>query len=304
MKTLCIVHVFYPEFWPELKSCLHNVDGPVDLIVTYVDESKGIPELVRRDFPSARFVFCENRGFDVWPFLKALQTVDLSEYSILVKLHTKRDVNRDGKPLFFNHCHFSGSAWREYLLGFIRDKERWEATKSRLLMPGIGMVADRHVIMGKNDTPWTNTRRSMDMAVEFVEKLYGAPVAANPRFVAGTMFAARPALFARLLAKGWSADDFSPSVRDKTEQTAHLLERVLGVVVAAEGFRLDSPCGGLAAWRLAVTVRDAFAAAGRFIWSRSRINGRLIVKIMGISVYRSARPTCPGPEGSVAGCHR
>lgn len=290
MKTLCIVHVFYPEFWSELAACLRNVDEPFDLIVTYVDESKGIPELVRRDFPSARFILCENRGFDVWPFLKALQTVDLSQYSILVKLHTKRDVYRDGEPLFFNHCCFSGSAWREYLLGFIRDKETWQATKARLSIPGIGMVADRHVIMGKMDTPWTNTRRSMDEAVAFVEKLYGACVAANPRFAAGTMFAARPTIFAKLLAKGWSAEDFSQSVRDKTEQTAHLLERVLGVVVTAEGFRLDSPRGDLTIWRFAVTVRDAFVAIGRFIWSWRVINGRLIVKMMGLSLYRSPRP--------------
>lgn len=296
MKTLCIVHVYYPEFWPELAACLRNVDGPADLIVTYVDETKGIPEIVRRDFPAARFILCENRGFDVWPFIKALQSVDLSEYSVLVKLHTKRDVIRDGKPLFFNHCHFSGSAWREYLLGFIRDKETWKATKARLFMPGIGMVADRHVIMGKTDTPWTNTRHSMDLAVEFVEKLYGVSIPANPRFVAGTMFAVRPSLLAKLLARGWSADDFAESVRDKTEQTAHMLERVMGVVVAAEGFRLDSPRGDLAIWRSAVTVRDAFVAVGRFIWSRNTVNGRLIVKVMGISVYRSARPD--------DGCHR
>lgn len=298
MKTLCIVHVFYPEFWPELAVCLRNVDGPVDLIVTYVDETKGIPEMVRRDFPSARFVLCENRGFDVWPFFKALQTVDLSEYSILVKLHTKRDVKRDGKPLLFNHCLFSGSAWREYLLGFIRDKVTWKETKARLSMPGIGMVADRHVIIGKMDTPWTNTRRSMDEAVVFVENLYDAPVAAKPRFVAGTMFAARPSVFAKLLAKGWSAEDFSQSVRDKTEQTAHLLERALGIVVTAEGFRLDSPRGDLAIWRFAVTVRDAIVSIGRFIWSWRVINGRLIVKMMGLSLYRSPRPDRHGQGAS------
>ena len=203
MKTLCIVHVFYPDFWPEIVSCLRNIDGPLDLVVTYVDDSKGIPEMVRRDFPEAKFVLCENRGFDIWPFLKALKTVDLSGYSVLVKLHTKRDVKRGGRPLVFNHCDFAESAWREYLLGFIRDKESWSATMARLSQPGVGMVADRHVIMRRTDTPWFNTRRSMDAAVDFVQKLYGVPVPGNPQFVAGTMFAARPAIFARLLARGW-----------------------------------------------------------------------------------------------------
>ena len=289
VRTLCIVHVFYPDFWPEIASCLRSIDEPLDLVVTYVDETKGIPEMVRRDFPDARFVLCENRGFDIWPFLKALKTVDLSRYSVLVKLHTKRDVKRDGRPLVFNHCDFAESAWREYLLGFIRDAESWRATMVRLSHPGVGMVADRHVIMRRTDTPWFNTRRSMDAAVEFVQELYGTSVPGNPQFVAGTMFAARPVVFARLLARGWSADDFSESVRDGTEQTAHMLERVLGVVVSAEGLRIDSPRGDLARWRLGVSVRDALAAVVRFIWSDSVVNGRRIVKVMGVSIYRSAR---------------
>ena len=289
MKTLCIVHVFYPEFWPELAACLRNIDGPIDLIVTYVDETKGIPEMVRADFPEARLVLCENRGFDIWPFLKALQSVNLPDYSILVKLHTKRDVKRDGRPLVFNHCNFAEKAWRNYLLGFVRDEEAWSATKARLAQPGVGMVADRHVIMRRDDTPWFGTRRSMDAAVEFVENMYGATVSGNVQFVAGTMFAARPMIFAKLLARGWKADDFSESVRNGTEQTAHLLERVMGVVVSAEGFRVDSPFGDLARWRLWVSVRDALVAVGRFFWSNDVVDGRRIVKVMGMSVYRSAR---------------
>ena len=290
MKALCIVHAFYPEFWPELAGCIRNIDVPFDLVVTYVDETNGIPEMVLRDFPQARLLLCENRGFDIWPFLKALQEVDLSSYSILVKLHTKRDVKRGGRPLRFNHCDFSESAWREYLLGFIRDAASWRETKARLELPDVGMVADRHVIMRRSDTPWFNTRRSMDAAVEFVQRLYGAPVTGNVQFVAGTMFAARPAMFGRILARGWKADDFQASTRDGTEQIAHLLERALGVIVTAEGFRVDSPGGDLARWRLGVSIRDALSSIGRFIWSDDIINGRRIVKVAGVSVYRSARP--------------
>ena len=233
MKTLYIVHVFYPEFWPEIAACLRNIDGPTDLIVTYVDETKGIPEMVRRDFPAARCILCENRGFDIWPFLKALQTVNISDYSILVKLHTKRDVKRDGRLLVFNHCDFSENAWRNYLLGFVRDAEAWRQTKARLALEGVGMVADRHVILRRDDTPWFGTRYTMDRALALVEELYGFSARKGAQFVAGTMFAARPSVFAKLRARGWSADDFVQSVHDNTEQMAHVLERALGVIVSA-----------------------------------------------------------------------
>jgi len=300
MKTLCIVHVFYPEFWPELAACIRNVDGPVDLIATYVDETKGIPEMVRRDFPSARCVLCENRGFDIWPFFKALQSVDLAEYSILVKLHTKRDVRRDGRPLLFNHCDFSESAWREYLLGFIHDEPSWRETKARLALPGVGMVADRHVILRRDDTPWFGTRHTMDRALALVEELYGFPSRKGAQFVAGTMFAARPSVFAKLLARGWSADDFVHSVHDNTEQMAHVLERALGVAVSAEGLRIDSPRGDLRRWRIGAAFRDFLLSIPGFIWSDEKKDGRRIVKVCGISIYRAGqRQELPAEENCV-----
>ena len=289
MRTLCIVHVFYSDFWPEIASCLRNIDGPLDLVVTYVDETKGIPEMVRRDFPEARFVLCENRGFDIWPFIKALKAIDLSKYSVLVKLHTKRDVRRNGRPLLFNHCDFSESAWREYLLGFIRDKETWAATVAHLAQPGVGMVADRHVILRRDDTPWFVARHTMDRAFALVEGLYGRPVRKGTQFVAGTMFAARPSVFAKLLSRGWTADDFAQSVRDNTEQTAHVLERSLGIIVTAEGLRIDSPRGDLWRWRIGASVRDFLRGIPGFLWSNESNDGRRIVKVMGISVYRSPR---------------
>ena len=93
MKILCVAHVFYPEFWPELADCIRNVDEPLDLVVTYVDESKDIPGMVRRDFPDAKTVLCENRGFDVWPFFKAISTVDAYGYDLIVKLPAIRSYS-------------------------------------------------------------------------------------------------------------------------------------------------------------------------------------------------------------------
>ena len=61
MKILATVHVFYPEFWPELAACLRNVSAPCDVVAT-LPEGSGFADAVRRDFPDARILFCENRG--------------------------------------------------------------------------------------------------------------------------------------------------------------------------------------------------------------------------------------------------
>ena len=172
MKILCVVHVFYPEFWPELADCIRNVDEPFDLVVTYVDESKDIPGMVRRDFPDAKTVLCENRGFDVWPFFKAMSTVDAYGYDLIVKLHTKRDV-KASHSLIFNHRNYLGPRWRNYLLGFIRHSADWQATKARFADPAVGMVADARVILRKDDVPWRTPRATAVQAAEFTSKLYG-----------------------------------------------------------------------------------------------------------------------------------
>ncbi|MBR4652994.1 MAG: hypothetical protein IKO72_06500 [Kiritimatiellae bacterium] len=297
MKTLCIAHVFYPEFWPELAACIRNVDGPLDLVVTYVDDTKGIPEMVLRDFPRARMLLCENRGFDVWPFLKALGEVDLSSYDIIVKLHTKRDV-KASHALIFNHRNYLGPRWRNYLLGFIRRPEDWTATKRRFDDPRVGMVADARVILRKDDVPWRTPRFTVTRSNEFTEHLYGRPLAEEPQFVAGTMFAVRPAVFGRLLARGWSVDDFSASVRDGTEQTAHLLERVFGAVVSMEGLRIEPCHGTLAASRFRACLIGIARAIGLFLLDVHRVDGRLLVKVLRLSVYRGPRPAGTGGKES------
>ena len=124
LRLAVVVHVYYPEMWPELAVCVRNV-GACDLVVTYVDE-ESVAE-ARRDFPSARFIRCENRGYDVWPFVKALKVLDLDRYDLVVKLHTKRNIER-AHVFAIGGTRLNGSAWRDRLLGFVKTPEAWAKT--------------------------------------------------------------------------------------------------------------------------------------------------------------------------------
>lgn len=44
------------------------------------------------DFKNADFYVVPNLGFDLGPFVYALDKVNLSDYSYVIKLHTKRDI--------------------------------------------------------------------------------------------------------------------------------------------------------------------------------------------------------------------
>ena len=240
MRTAVVAHVFYREMWPELAECVRSIDGPRELVVTCVDRAAG--EAALRDFPGARLLVCENRGFDVWPFLKALGEIDLSGFDAVVKLHTKRDIDL-GFDCRFNGCDFNGPNWRNRLLAFCRTPEAWRTTCEALGRRGVGMVADADLVVRRRDVPREDSRAAFDRAISEMARFGGAAVdPARAQFVAGTMFAARPEPLAFLLNGGFGADMFAPSahVRVDDMEYAHVVERLFGFAVAACGMRIEA----------------------------------------------------------------
>ena len=279
MKTLVVAHVYYPQLWPGLADCIRNVDGPRDLIVTFVDEAS-VAE-ARRDFPEARFFKSENRGFDIWPFLQAVASVDLSAYGCIVKLHTKRDIVQD-RDWVFNHCRFNGPAWRNHLLAFVRTPEAWRKTRARLSARGVGMVADRHVIVRKRDFPWPVVRACLDEAAAEVRGVSGCSAfdAESAQYVSGTMFACRPEPIRFLLKRGFRGEmfDVSGHERDGTILYAHRVENMFGLAVSAVGMRVECFSGSL--W-----WRRTYAPVLRFVFRTKETRRRRMVKVFGVPVF-------------------
>lgn len=250
MKTAVIAHVFYPEMWPELAECIRNIDGERDVLFTFVDAAA--VAAARRDFPDARFVECENRGFDVWPFLKALGCLRLDDYDAIVKLHTKRDI-AFGFDCRFNGCDFNGPNWRNRLLAFCRTPEAWRRTRATLRRRGVGMVADADLIVRRRDVPRDDSKIAFDRALAEMAQFGGRPLdGAGAQFVAGTMFAVRPEPLALLMKRGFGAEMFAPSAHVKVDdmEYAHLVERMFGFAVAACGLRIEAFDRSLAWHRL------------------------------------------------------
>jgi len=296
-RVLCVVHCYYPEFVKELADCVANVTEPHDVVVTYsapaaLDEAK-------RRFPGARFVECENVGFDIWPFVKVLNEVDLGSYDYVLKLHTKCDRPADA-PFKMNHADFSGSHWREYLLEFVRTRKSWEASLALMESdPSVNMVAGLKCILRREDTPWRPEQAGFDTALEMAKGLGVNPAA--PEFVAGTMFVARSSALARL--KGvFRASDFEEERVHTTTTRGHYLERILGFAACDGGGRISDPDGRLAAWRRRGRVMGALEAVAHVFFQRKRTaDGGEIAKVLKVPVYRRAGTWRSGRADS-AGC--
>ena len=280
MRTLVVVHVYYPQLWPELAACVRNIDGERDLVVTYVDEA-AVAE-ARRDFPEARFLKCENRGFDIWPFICALRLVDLGNYGVVVKLHTKRDIIKD-HDWFFNNCRFNGAVWRNHLQSFCRTPEAWARTLCRLSEPGVGMVADRHVVVRRRDFPWKAVRECFDAAVAEIRAVDGcAPFdERTAQYVSGTMFAARPEPLAFFLRRGFDVGMFEVSGHTADAEPVlyvHRVENLLGLSVSAVGRRI-------VAWNGSLRWRRIYAPLLHWALRVKEARNRRMVRILGVTVF-------------------
>ena len=274
-RILAVVHVFYPRLYPELAAAVRNL-GAADLIFTFVDEAA--VAAARRDVPEATFLRCENRGYDVWPFLKALQTADLAGYDLVVKLHTKRDVEFPHR-IVIGHTWLNGPRWRRHLLAFVRTPAAWRRTVARFRDPRVGMVADRHVIFGRRDAMTDAHRRSFDAARATLNGEWGLHVPADATFVGGTMFAARAEALRPFAARRYAPEMFAVSRGHDSETLAHVLERMLGLAVCGQGYRLVAFRGSVAVRRFGYAFLRLFV---RSRWSRRRHT----IRVCGITVWR------------------
>ena len=271
MRVAAIVHVYYPEMWPELAACVRNV-GACDLVVTYVDEAS--VAAARQDFPSARFLRCENRGYDVWPFVTALRGLDLGRYDLVVKLHTKRNIDR-AHVFAMGGAALNGSAWRDLLLGFARTPEAWAKTLAAFDDPKVGMVAGRQVVFGRKESG----KACYDAALRELNGRFAIPARRGGLFVGGTMFAVRADLLRPFADFPFTAEMFAAGGGHESTTYAHLMERMLGLAVGGRGFRIEGYDGSVRWHRF-------WVALGRFFFDSRWSDRRRSIRICGITVYR------------------
>ena len=215
-KILVILHLFYDTAWPVIREYLRNLDCyRTDLIVTVTEEcvrEKTLAE-IRRDFLSVKIVTCANRGFDIWPFVKALSLVDLKQYDAVFKLHSK-GVTRPN--IFIYGQIFKYSDWFFNLFDGIVGGRTVHRAVDMLCNEGVKLTAAENLIV--HDPPHKEA-----MVREFCEKR-GLPFREHYAFVAGTCFAVRAEALEPLQSLALTEEDFPPTVRG-VFSLAHLLER-------------------------------------------------------------------------------
>ena len=246
-RLLVIVHIYYEESTGEILEYLKNLRPySFDLVVTTTEDRN--TELIRRSVlafrEDASFLVFPNRGFDLLPYLEALDGLDLSQYDLVFKLQSKRCFARRGD--LAEDTLFRG---REWFLALFRSVigARWvHRNVDRLLHdPSLSLAAARSLL-------WTDTPRKQALARKRLAP-FGLSLPDPYTFVAGSCFVMKSARVQSARDLGLAPEDFGAPVRGAFT-LAHALERWLtGCLPESE--ILARPVCGFRRWRSRIALR-------------------------------------------------
>lgn len=277
MKILVHLHLYYTDMLPEMINYLRSLgDKDYDLYVTTTEDNNQINEAIFAFKKDARVLIVPNKGYDLAPFLKVMQSVDLNRYDYVIKLHTKRNLP---KPVYLSACRFREAEWRDCLMGFMENRHTLEKSLAQFQKNSkVGMLSHHKLIIKAGKEDQEASRRAQE-----IMKQLGLPLK-QLRFVAGTMFICRAELMKPLQQLPYSADDFDePLANHRGGTLAHAMERVLGWLVENQGYKIASYVP-----YTSKTLLEMLAyKCGRFIYqNHTNSKGVTHIKICKIPVYK------------------
>ena len=228
-KCLVVLHLFYENSWIEINEYLKNLSPySFDLLVTTTEGQVSKETLCRitKEYPDAKIIFMENRGFDLLPFLAAIREVDLSNYDIVFKLHSK-GTNR--RYHFIYHQFFLKRGWFVNLFdGILSGKNVHKTIDILYNQKEIGLVAAENLIV-KDPKHRVNLIRKIaeKEGLEFVE---------DYSFVAGTCFAMKAECLKPIIDLHLEKNEFAPQISSRGMSFASFVERYLCISVLLQGY--------------------------------------------------------------------
>ena len=261
--------------WLEIKGYLSNIkEYPYDLYVTLTADNPKLEAEIKEFHPNTKIWKVENRGYDVGPFIDFLHHIDLDKYDLILKIHTKSP--KKGMDTTINGLRISRKLWEKLLTRslvgthklFKKNITQFEKNQR------LGMIGAKHLITSE-DIASAYVRRQINQAM--LELGFNIPEKIT--FLAGTMFFCRSKLIESIKNK-YTLNDFAltdGNIKDGT--LAHVIERLLGCVIAAQGYEIK----GFDTW---LSHKLAFQAFCRFIYQNKITNdNRHLIKILKLPVY-------------------
>ena len=232
-RIAVVVHLYYPDLWPELARAIEALPEPFDLFVSCPYRVlSATRRMIGRTFPQAAVFGVQNLGRDVLPFLLWLRESTPLGYQYILKVHGKRSVHIvDPEQAPFG----GGDAWRRTALaGLIGDDGHAGAVLRALdAMPDVGLVAAAGHLYDQVKWKCATT----DLVATALQRL-GMDRTVQGKFPAGTMFWARADALAPLASVTDDMLDFEREAGQVDGTLHHAYERLFALVARDRGYRV------------------------------------------------------------------
>lgn len=219
-----VMHVYYPELWPEFAEALRGLEIDHDIYVTLTwrgEETEELAAEICANFPRAFVQPIENRGRDILPFLALINAGALDGYEAICKIHTKKSPHRD-----------DGDHWRRHLIaGVLPEEGLGRLLESFLADPRAAFwVADgQHY----SDVKWWGS--NFEITRSLLRRLEIEIEREDLTFPAGSIYWVKPLMIGLLRAMKLGPQDFEAELAQVDGTLAHALERAMGMLARAAG---------------------------------------------------------------------
>jgi lipopolysaccharide biosynthesis protein len=237
VSLLVHLHLYYLDQLDFMVEALKSTSGfDRDVVVTTCVEEGEFAHVIREAVGEVRVLRCPNIGYDVYPFLRTLKSVDLSKYDYVLKIHTKNARTADRGQVFGQDV--LGYKWRDDLiLALLDTPETFRANVDILENDrSIGCLAHGDYIFSTTDR-----NEEVSYGLAYWRELLGIP--SGSAYVGGTMFLARAFPFEKFAKLDLRDADFEggDNATGSHRNLAHVFERLFGVVIGNEGLTFSSP---------------------------------------------------------------
>lgn len=220
-----VVHAWYPEILDEILSALTRAEFDFQLVVTTVPENEcAVSELLSKRNMHACVEIYENRGRDILPFLHVAERLAREGVETVLKLHTKRSLHRR-----------DGDLWRKDLIDGLLGAERVaDAVHAFSRQPRLGMIVPQGHLIAVRDHMGGNH----DWMQYLNARLGISGLRDEDVFAAGSMYWLKLEALRPLLEAHLDIEDFEVEKGQRDGTLSHAIERVIGCVVRAGGYKI------------------------------------------------------------------
>lgn len=224
--------------WNDIKNYLLNLKNikDFDLYVTLTQKNPELFNDINNTFENSHVEYIENtQGADIYPFMHVINKINLNDYQLIYKLHSKRDLLDSNTRI--NHIYIGKNLWRDFLYEAILGKnqvvrvlEKFNNNKN------LGMYGFSPLLINIPSKKMNYLPQADYLYEKYKQKL-NLKKSDNFKFYAGPIFVIRAEIL-KIIKNIFTIEDFSTTDK-KFSQLAYDMEALFGYLTEMQGYSFE-----------------------------------------------------------------